>query len=102
MALKVKQLREESTARLREIFGETQEQLFKHRLRIASGEGVNPHESREARRDIARLKTLLRAVELVADRAGVDEEAARASLDQNGWHLKKAVAAARAAAGPAT
>jgi len=99
MALKVKALREESTGRLRELLAETQDRLFRHKLRIASGEGVNPHEARSMRRDIARLKTLLRAVELVAERAGVNEAAARASLDSNGWDLKRAVAAAKAGAG---
>ncbi len=102
MALKVGQLREESTARLSEMLAETQEQLFKHRLRIASGEGVNPHEAREMRRDIARARTLLRAIELVARRVGVEEEVARASLDQNGWDLKRAVAAAKVAVEPTT
>ena len=101
MALKVRQLREESTARLREILAETQEKMHKHRLRIASGEGVNPHEGGEMRRDIARVKTLLHAVALVAQRSGADEEVARASLDQNGWSLSKAVAAAKTAAEPA-
>ncbi len=51
MALKVKQLREESTARLREMLVETQEKLFKHKMRVATGEGVNPHEAGETRRD---------------------------------------------------
>ncbi len=100
MALMVRQLREESTARLREMLVETQEKLFKHKLRIASGEGMNPHEAGEMRRDIARFKTLLRAVDLIVERAGVDEEVARAGLDQNGWNVRKAVAAAKIAAGP--
>ena len=102
MAFKVKQLCEESTARLREVLVETQEKLFKHRLRVASGEGVNPHEAREMRRDIARIRTLVHAVELVAARAVVDEEVARASLDQNGWNMNKAVTAARITTEPAT
>jgi large subunit ribosomal protein L29 len=101
MALKAKQLREESTARLREMLVETQEQLFRHKMRIASGEGVNPHEARTLRRDIARIRTLLRAVGLVAERAGVDEEVARASLDRTGWNLQSAARAAKAASGPA-
>jgi ribosomal protein L29 len=102
MTLRVKQLREESTARLREMLVETRDKLFKQKLRIASGEGVNPHESGEMRRDVARIRTLLRAVALVAQRAGVEEETARANLDQNGWDLGKAVAAAKAAVQPST
>lgn len=100
MALGAKQLREESTARLGEMLVETQEKLFKHKLRIASGEGVNSHEARQMRRDVARIRTLLRAVKLVAERAGVDEGVARASLDQNGWNLEKAARAAASSEAP--
>jgi ribosomal protein L29 len=102
VALRVRQLREESTERLREMLGETKEKLFKHKLRIASGEGVNPHEAREMRRDAARLTTLLRAVAIVRERAGVDEEVARASLDQSGWDIGRAVRTARIASEPVT
>ena len=98
--MKVTQLREESTARLREMLVETQENFFKHRLRLAAGEGVNPHEAPEMRRDIARIRTLLHAVELVAARAGVDEEVARGSLEQHRWNVEKAAAAANIAAEP--
>ncbi len=102
MAFEVKQLREESTARLREMLVETQEKLFKHKMRVATGEGVNPHEAGEMRRDVARIRTLLRAVELVAARAGVEEGAARALLDRSGWDVRKAAAAAKVAAEPVT
>lgn len=95
MALNVNQLREESTARLREILVETQEKLFKHKMRVATGEGVDPHEAGEMRRGVARIKTLLRAVDVVAARAGVDQDAARAGLEGCGWHIRKAVAAAK-------
>jgi ribosomal protein L29 len=98
MALKVAQLREESAGRLREILAETKDQLFKYRLRIASGEGANPHEARGMRRQVARIETLLRAVELVAAKAGIDEEAAREQLTKSGWDIAKSVAAAKAAA----
>ncbi len=100
MAFKVNQLREESTARLREMLVETQENLVKHKMRVATGEGVNPHEAGEMRREVARIKTLLRAVELVAARAGVDQDAARAGLKGSGWHVKKAVAAAKVSPEP--
>lgn len=98
MAVKIKQLREESTDRVREILAETQDKLFKHKMRIATGEGVNPHESREMRLDIARMKTLLRAISFVAERAGVDEAAARTALEANSWGPGKAVAAIKAGA----
>ena len=98
MALKITQLREESTDRVREILAETQEKLLKHKMRIATGEGVNPHEAREMRRDIARMKTLLRAIEFVAGRTGVDDAAVRAALVANSWDPGKAAAAIRAGA----
>ena len=97
MALKVKQLGEESTDRIREILAETKDKYFKHKMRIATGEGVNPHEARERRLDVARLKTILHAIQLVSERAGVDEASARASLDANSWDIRRAVAAAEVA-----
>lgn len=96
MVLKVKAMREESVGRLRELLSEAQDRLFKHKIRIASGENVNPHEAREMRREIARLKTLLRAIELVSKRAGVDEATAKASLDAAKWNIERAVAKAKA------
>ncbi len=99
MALKVKQLGEESTDRIREILAETKDKYFKHKMRIATGEGVNPHEAREMRLDMARLKTILHAIQLVSERTGVDEASARASLEANGWDIKRAVTAAKAAPG---
>ncbi len=98
MAVKIKQLREESTDRVREILAETQDALFKHKMRIATGEGVNPHEARGMRLDIARMKTLLRAVEFVVEHTGVDDAAARAALEANSWGPRKAVAATKAGA----
>ncbi len=96
MALKVKQLGEESTDRIRELLAETKDKYFKHKMHIATGEGVNPHEARDMRLDVARLKTILHAIQLVSERVGVDEASARASLEANAWDLKRAVAAARA------
>jgi large subunit ribosomal protein L29 len=39
---------------------ELQEQLFRLRLQTAVGQGENPLKLRETRRDIARVKTILR------------------------------------------
>jgi NACalpha-BTF3-like transcription factor len=50
------------------------------------------------RLDIARMKTLLRAIEFVVEHAGVDDATARAALEANSWGPKKAVAAAKAGA----
>ena len=99
MALKVKQLGEESTDRIRELLAETKDKYFKHKMHIATGEGVNPHEAREMRLDVARLKTILHAIQIVSERTGVDEASARASLEANSWDIRRAVAAARGAPG---
>lgn len=98
MALRIRHLREESTDRLRELLAETKNKMFKHRMRIATGEGVNPHEARGMRLDVARIKTTMRAIELVAARSGVDEASARAGLEANSWHPGRAVRAIRRAA----
>ncbi len=102
MALKIKQLLEESTERLKEILLETKEKRFQYRMSIATGESVNPHEARHMRREVARLKTVLRAIDLVAERAGVDAGTARTSLEANSWDIGRAVAATRSGrpAGP--
>ncbi len=100
MALSIRQLREESTERLKEILAETKEKRLQYRMSIATGESVNPHEARDMRREVARLKTVLRAIDLVAGRAGVDAGAARTSLEANGWDIGRAVAATRSG-GPA-
>jgi ribosomal protein L29 len=98
MALAIRQIREESVERLQEILAETQNKAFQHRMRIATGEGVNPHEVRGMRLDIARIRTVLRSIELVAGRGGLDQAAARAALESNGWDIKRALAAASGAA----
>ena len=95
MALNVSQLKEEAPSRLREILSETKEQLFKYRMNVASGEAANPHEVRSMRREIARIETLLSAIEIVAKRSSVDEEAARASLAANNWVISKAATTAK-------
>lgn len=102
MALRILQLREETTERLREILAEAKKKRFDYKMRIATGEGVNPHEARDMRIEIARIKTMLRAIDLVAERANVNAAGARSALESNRWDMGRAAASLGAAtpAGP--
>lgn len=58
-------LQEQPLEHLRSVLLEKQDYLLRQiRMRVAAGEGVNAHEARETRRDIARIKTLIREHEL--------------------------------------
>lgn len=84
-------MREETADGLAERLKETQRALFDHRTRIAAGEGANPHLARSHRRDIARLKTLLRAIEIVSEKRGCEREEAKKFLDESRWSINRAV-----------
>ena len=61
----LKDLQEQPLEHIESVLEERQEHLLRQiRMRVAAGEGVNAHEAREVRRDIARLKTLIREREL--------------------------------------
>ena len=94
MALTMRELREESTQRLREMLAETKDALFKHGMKTAAGEETAGHDAKNMRRDIARLETVLRAVEVVCERTGADENAARGALESSNWDVTRAVKAA--------
>jgi large subunit ribosomal protein L29 len=49
--------------------------LMNVKMRAAGGEAVNPHEAREVRRDIARIKTLIREKEKGIDRSALARQA---------------------------
>ena len=91
--MRVRELREETADGLAERLKETQKTLFEHRTRIAAGEGVNPHMSRSYCKDIARVKTLLRAIELVVAAAGCTKDEAKRLLDENRWSIDRAARA---------
>ena len=88
--MKVREMREETADGLEERLKEAQKAIFEHRTRIAAGEGTNPHVPRSYRRDIARLKTLLRAIEIVAKNCGCANEEAKKLLDENHWSIEHA------------
>jgi len=89
--VKAREMREETADGLAERLKETQKALFQHRTRIAAGEGINPHASRSYRKDIARLKTLLRAIEMVSEGRGCTNDEAKKLLDGNRWSPERAI-----------
>ena len=59
--MKARELREKSSEELAENLTEARKRLFfQMKMQRVSGEGVKPHEVRLLRRDIARMKTILR------------------------------------------
>ena len=60
MALKPQELREMNDDELKARAGELGEELFHLRLRRATSQLSNPMKVRETRRDLARVKTVLR------------------------------------------
>ena len=70
MANKTEKVREMSADELRTREKELQEQLFRLRFQRAVGQLSNPLKIRETRRDIARVKTVLRQKKTQAAPAG--------------------------------
>jgi large subunit ribosomal protein L29 len=67
--MKASKLREMSKEDLLQEEGELREQLFKLRFQTATGQLESATKARAVRRDIARIRTILRELELAA-RAG--------------------------------
>jgi large subunit ribosomal protein L29 len=61
--MKIKEIRDLSWAELQQRDRELGEELFKLRLRHASGQLESPAQMRRVRRDIARVKTIMRVKE---------------------------------------
>jgi large subunit ribosomal protein L29 len=62
--VKADEIRELGSAELNERIGQTQEELFRLRFRGATQQLENPSLIRKLRRDVARMKTILRQREL--------------------------------------
>ena len=62
--MKASELRKLSIDELRKKERELKENLFRLRFKLATGELVNTAQIRETRKDIARIKTILREYEL--------------------------------------
>lgn len=62
--MKASKLRELNVDELEQKLNETMQKLFQLKFKNASGQLKNPLEIRLLRRDIARIKTILREIEL--------------------------------------
>ncbi len=62
--MKINEMREKSTAELNDELRELKEELFKLRFRHATRQLDNPLQLKEVKRQIARVKTVLREAEL--------------------------------------
>jgi len=64
--MKAKKLHEMNEAELQGKLSDLKEEYFNLRFQMATGQLNNPQSIRETKRDIARIKTILRERELVA------------------------------------
>jgi large subunit ribosomal protein L29 len=64
MASKVEKMRDQNTAELAERQNELAEQVFRLRFQLSTGQAEAVTKLRSARKDLARVKTLLREREL--------------------------------------
>ncbi|RQD77435.1 MAG: 50S ribosomal protein L29 [Candidatus Syntrophonatronum acetioxidans] len=62
--MKAKEIRELSDAELQAKVGELKEELFNLRFQMVTGQLENPMRIRQVRKDIARVKTIIREREL--------------------------------------
>ncbi len=70
--MKATELREMTAEKLEQELVELKEQLFKLRFQHATNQLENPMELKTVRRDIARVKTIMREMELAADKKQED------------------------------
>ncbi|NLM18510.1 MAG: 50S ribosomal protein L29 [Clostridiaceae bacterium] len=71
--MKVTELREMTVAELNQELLELKEQLFKLRFQHATNQLDNPLELKMVRRDIARVKTILREFEIAEEKKQEDK-----------------------------
>lgn len=57
--MKTSELRGKSVAELKEALGEEQKKQFKLRMQLATGQLSETHQCKQARRNVARIKTVL-------------------------------------------
>lgn len=62
--MKVKEIKEMSPVELRKSLEDSKDQLFKLKFQLATGQLDNPMRIKEVKRDIARVKTIIRQREL--------------------------------------
>ncbi|NLJ71302.1 MAG: 50S ribosomal protein L29 [Clostridiaceae bacterium] len=71
--MKVTELREMTVPELNQELFELKEQLFKLRFQHATNQLDNPLELKMVRRDIARVKTILREIEIAEEKKQEDK-----------------------------
>jgi len=57
--MKVSEIRTKSSSELNEMLVELRKRQFELRMQLGTGQLTTPHQLREVRRDIARVKTIL-------------------------------------------
>jgi large subunit ribosomal protein L29 len=67
MARRIEKIREEGATELQAREKDLSEQIFRLRFQLSTGQAESLKRLREAKKDLARVKTLLRAHELTAE-----------------------------------
>ena len=62
--MKVKEIKEMSQDELRKALDDSKDELFKLKFQLATGQLDNPMRIKEVKKDIARVKTIIRQKEL--------------------------------------
>jgi len=57
--MKASEIRQKSSEELNNMLGDLRKQQFDLRMQLGTGQLASPHQLREVRRDIARVKTVL-------------------------------------------
>jgi large subunit ribosomal protein L29 len=83
--MKPSELREKTYEELQRLLVEQKHALFSLHLKQASGETVTPHLFRNARRDIARIRTTINQFKKAIVSSGSDELAAKNALHESKW-----------------
>lgn len=68
--MKAKELRDRTGEELAQSLDEASQELFNLRFQVTTGQVTDVHRAREVRRNIARIKTVLRERELAAREEG--------------------------------
>jgi large subunit ribosomal protein L29 len=89
--MKAAELREHSIEELEVELVERKRELFQLKVRQSSHEEIESHQLKTLRRDIARIRTVLRQYGLVIEKTGLDETTVRSELVAANWEPAKAV-----------
>ena len=90
--MKAAELREHTVEELEVELVERKRELFDLKVRQSSHEEIESHKLKALRRDIARIKTVLRQYRIVIDKTGLDESTVRSALETAKWSPNQASA----------